>query len=355
MRKLASIQEIAWINPIEGKDKIELAGVLGWQVIVQKGEYKVGDKTVFVEIDSVLPERAEFEFLRSRKFRIKSMKMSNCLSQGICFPLSILPKGIYVIDQDVTNLMGITQYAPTQDKDPVQSVRKAPKNPVLKFFYRFAIFRRLFMKNNERRKQFPDFISKSDENRIQLQPHLLNNKEIKYQITEKVDGSSLTAFVKRTGRNKFDFGVCSRNLRLFDDDGTPYWRVVKKYDLENVLKALIGDNDFVAIQGEVIAPTIQGNKYKVTEPDLYVFNLIYPNKKIDSVTARDILSNYGVKFVPIIYENFTLLDTVNEMLEFADGKSALHDTLREGFVCRNYEKNISFKCVSPRFLIKNDE
>ena len=70
MRKLASIQEICWTAPIEGKDRIELAGVLGWQVIVVKGEYKVGDKVIFVEIDSVLPERPEFEFLRSKKFRI---------------------------------------------------------------------------------------------------------------------------------------------------------------------------------------------------------------------------------------------------------------------------------------------
>lgn len=89
MRKLASIQEICWIAPIEGKDRIELAGVLGWQVIVVKGEYKVGDKVIFVEIDSVLPERPEFEFLRPKKFRIRTLKLKNVISQGICFPLSI--------------------------------------------------------------------------------------------------------------------------------------------------------------------------------------------------------------------------------------------------------------------------
>jgi len=87
MRKLASIKTISELIPIEGKDRIELAIVDGWQIIVKKGEYKIGDKTIFVEIDSVLPEKAEFEFLRSKKFRIKTMKLSGVLSQGICFPL----------------------------------------------------------------------------------------------------------------------------------------------------------------------------------------------------------------------------------------------------------------------------
>jgi hypothetical protein len=188
-----------------------------------------------------------------------------------------------------------------------------------------------------------------------LLPHLLENKTTKFIVSEKIDGSSITVFLKRIKKNKFDFGVCSRNLRLFDDDGTPYWRVVKKYDLENVLKSLIGDNDFVAIQGEVIAPTIQGNKYKVTEPDLYVFNLIYPSGRVNSVEGSKTLNKYGIKWVPILDNNFTLLDTPLEMLEYADGKSKLYDTAREGLVLRSHDNKISFKSVSPKFLMKNDE
>jgi hypothetical protein len=235
MRQLASIQEINRLSPIEGKDRIELAGVLGWQVIVQKGEYKVGDKTIFVEPDSVLPEKPEFEFLRSKKFRIKTMRMG-VLSQGICFPLSILPNKNYKVGDDVTHDMGIVQYCATQDRDPVQKSMKQAKNPALRFLFRFSIFRKLFMKNNDRRKQFPDFISKTDETRVQLLPWLLENKTIKFVVSEKIDGSSITVFLKRIKKNRFDFGVCSRNLRLFDDDGTPYWRVVKTYDLENILR-----------------------------------------------------------------------------------------------------------------------
>ena len=113
MRKLASIKTISDIQPIEGRDRIELAIVDGWQIIVKKDEYKIGNKTVFVEIDSVLPDKHEFEFLKSKKFRIKTLKMAGVISQGICFPLSVLPEGIYELEQDVTELMGITKYIVT--------------------------------------------------------------------------------------------------------------------------------------------------------------------------------------------------------------------------------------------------
>lgn len=123
-----------------------------------------------------------------------------------------------------------------------------------------------------------------------------------------------------------------------------------------MLEDLIGNHDFVAIQGECVAPNVQGNKYKVKEPDLYVFNLIYPSGKVQCTTYEDTFrEKYGLKLCPLVAQDYVLPDTVNEMLDFATGKSALYDTLREGLVLRNYEKNISFKAVSPDFLIKNDE
>lgn len=92
MRKLASIQRITALEPIPEKDKIELATVLGWRVIVQKGLYDVGDLCVYCEPDSVMPEKPEFEFLRPKKFKIKVMKMAGVYSSGICFPVDILPR-----------------------------------------------------------------------------------------------------------------------------------------------------------------------------------------------------------------------------------------------------------------------
>lgn len=364
-RKLASIKTISEIHPIEGRDRIELAIVDGWQIIVKKGEYQIGDKTVFVEIDSVLPEKPEFEFLRTKKFRIKTMKLSGTLSQGICFPLSILPQDReYNIEDDVTDIIGIKQYEVTRDIETEdttnnESIKKF-QHPIFKFLFKFSIFRKLLLPKKQN-KGFPEFISKTDETRIQNMPFILKNKDIKYVEREKIDGQSGTFFLKKMDKrwfwqkNNFDFGVCSRNLRLWNETSSSYWFVAKKYNIKTVLEDLIGDNDFVVIQGECVAPNVQGNKYKVTEPDLYAFNLIYPSGKVPCLEGEEILKKYGIKWCPLVNEEFVLPDTVNELLDHVTGKSKLYDTLREGSVFRCYEKNTSFKAVSPDFLIKNDE
>lgn len=320
-----------------------------------------------MEPDSVLPEREEFEFLRSKKFRIKTMKMGGVLSQGICFPLSILPERDtpYEEGEDVTEILGIKKYEPYED-EPVQTEAKPKKklHPVVRFMLRVPGLRwiaKKIWKNKPNRKAWPEFLQKTDETRIQNMPFILKRKDITFEVHEKVDGQSGTFFLKKEkkrypwSQQKYDFGVCSRNLRLFTPDNSSYWTVAKKYNIRDVLLDLIDGRDWVAIQGECIASNVQGNKYHVTEPDLYCFNLIYPEGKVDSVDAMEIVSEYGLKWVPLIDVNFTLPDTVEEMLAYATDISKLYDTLREGVVVRNYTHNISFKAVSPDFLIKWDQ
>ena len=361
-RKLAHIEKIEWIKPIEGKDRIVLAGVLGWTVIVNKEEIKVGDKIVFCEIDSVFPEKQEFEFLRSKKFRIKTMRMAGCISQGICFPLSILPDGNYEIGDDVTELMGITQYEQTMDKEddtnePNMAVQ-TKKYP--RCLMRMSWFRKLVLPKKQA-KGFPSFISKTDETRIQNAPFYLD-MDCRWVATEKVDGQSGSFTLQRIkgrhfwNKDTYDFAVCSRNLRKWKKDTSSFWSVAEKYNIEEVLHKLIGDNEWVAIQGECVAPNVQGNKYKVKDPDLYVFNLIYPSGRIGSVEAKKIIAEHGLKFVPIIDEEVSIKGmTVPEVLEYATGKSQLYDTLREGIVFRSLDGKQSFKAVSPEFLIKHNE
>ncbi|MBR4023526.1 MAG: hypothetical protein IKI94_13215 [Ruminococcus sp.] len=359
MRKLASIKAISDIIPIEGKDRIVLAMVDGWSVIVKKDEFKIGDKCVYVEIDSVLPAKPEFEFLSKNNYRIKTMKMAGVISQGICFPLSILPEGEYKLEDDVTEIIGIKQYEKTMDKETEGSEvsTKAKKYP--KFLMRFKWFRKLVLPKKQK-KGFPDFISKTDETRIQNMPFILNDKR-EWIVTEKIDGQSGTfCLVRHKSRiplikDKFEYIVCSRNLRLGAKDNSSYWRVSDKYQIENALKNMIGDRDWIALQGECIASNVQGNKYKVTEPDLYIFNLIYPTGRMNSLTAQSICNQHGLKFVPIIATDYVLPDTVNEVLDYAHGQSQLHETLREGLVFRSKDGKQSFKAVDPLFLLKHDE
>lgn len=358
-RNLAHIEEVKWLAPIEGKDRIVLAGVLGWQVIVKKDEFQVGDKVVFCEIDSVFPDKPEFEFLRKNKFRIKTMKLGGVLSQGIAFPLSILPEKEYEIGEDVTGIIGITQYEDTMDYDYGED-EKQPVKHYPKFLMRWKWFRNLVLPKKQY-KGFPLFVSKTDEIRLQATPHYLE-MDCKWIATEKLNGQSGTFTLQRIkgkhfwNKDKFDFAVCSRNRRLYNEFNTSYWNVAKKYNIERVLHDLIGDNEFVCIQGECIAPNVQKNQYHVTEPDLYVFNVIYPTGRMNSLDAKDLMEKHGLKFVPIVDKTVSLKGmTVNEVLDYATGKSALYDTLREGIVFRSLDGNLSFKAVSPEFLIKNGE
>lgn len=361
MRTLASIKAISDIIPIEGKDRIVLAMVDGWSVIVKKDEFKIGDNCVYIEIDSVLPEKPEFEFLRSKNFRIKTMKMAGVISQGICFPLDILPPkvrgGRYNLNEDVTDVIGVKQYEATMDIEKDTQNGKIKKYPAL--LMKMAWFRKLVLPK-KKSKGFPEFISKTDETRIQNMPFILKDKR-KWIATEKVDGQSGTFCLVRHKskipfvKDKFEYIVCSRNLRLYKKDNSSYWKVSDRYKIENTLRNMIGDRAWIAIQGECIAPNVQGNKYKVTEADLYVFNLLYPSSRIDSITAKNICEQHGMKFVPILNTAYILPDTVNEVLEYSHGQSRLYNTLREGIVFRSKDGKHSFKAVDPLFLLKYDE
>lgn len=362
MRKLASIKQVSDIHPIEGKDRIVLAIIDGWSVIVKKDEFNIGDKCVYIEIDSILPNRPEFDFLRKNNFRIKTMKMGGVISQGICFPLSILPKkkkGEYELEEDVTAVIGIKQYEKTMDKEPVESTNIVRTKRYPRFLMRIPWFRKLVSSKKDA-SNFPSFISKTDETRIQNTPFILNDKR-GWVVTEKIDGQSGTFCLVRHKsktpfkKDKYEYIVCSRNRRLVTKDNSSYWRVSDRYKIEDILKNMIGDNKWVALQGECIAANVQGNKYKVTEPDLYVFNLIFPSGRMSSLTASTICEQHGLNFVPILATDYKLPDTVNEVLEYAHGKSKLCDVLREGVVCRSTDGKQSFKAVDPLYLLKYDE
>lgn len=119
-RKLASVQYVHHISPIEGADRIECIHVLGWQCVANKGQFQVGEKCVYMEVDSFLPICEQFEFLRGSSykrsellgegFRLKTLKFRGQISQGLVQPLSVLPAGEYRIGDDVTDLLGIRKW-----------------------------------------------------------------------------------------------------------------------------------------------------------------------------------------------------------------------------------------------------
>lgn len=361
-RKLATIRRVSAVDDIPNKDRIGLAHIDGWTVIVQKEQIHANDLVVFCEIDSVLPDAPWCDFLKDH--RIRTMKMAGCLSQGIAFPLSILPDGVDVVEgDDVTEILGVVKWERPDATDVRELSDIKPKKKYPKWILRLLrkpLFRNWLGKwllPGKAWRGWPDFLSKTDETRIQNAPFYLDWDQ-KWVVTEKIDGQSGSFAVKRNPKKlfrkeSFETFVCSRNVRLGKPDNSSYWSVWNRYSIEEKLIALCKtlDCEWVAIQGECIGPGVQGNKYKATIPDLYVFNFITSKDgRWATGDGEALLVPLGFKWVPIIGVE-ELPKTVEEMLEKAHGQSAIGDTLREGLVCRSLDGKQSFKAVDPEFLI----
>lgn len=364
MRKLATIREIKEIKPIPDADRIEVAKVDGWEVVISKKDnFKAGDKVVYIEIDSQMPELPQYEFLKSRKYIVKTIIMRGQISQGLILPLSVLPDGNYKLGQDVTEILQITKYDPQLDEENaiIEDNKKATRNPIIKYLLRYKWFRKIYLKPSKK-TNFPNWIKKTDEERIQNKPGLfqrLKDENIKLTVTEKVDGSSGTFFLKRInnkkfGRKKYEFGVCSRNRRLAQPDKSYYWKAARKFKIQEALMKLIGDNEWIVLQGEITGKGIQGNKYK-DDLSFWAFNLITPDKKYDTYEMQQILVKYNIFTVPIVTLDFRASGEIADVVEFVKGSSQIVNREREGCVFRNVDENISFKCINPDFLLKNDE
>jgi RNA ligase (TIGR02306 family) len=333
MRKLASIQKIIKTEAIAGADAIEKAKVLGWELVIKKGEFKAGDLCVYCEIDCLMPDRPEFEFLKPKGMRIKTVRLRGQISQGICLPLSILPDGIVPEENlDVTEILGIEKYEP-----PI------PANL-----------------GGVAKGMFPGFIPKTDETRVQVLQEVLDlyAGETCY-VTEKLDGSSST-FYLRDGV----FGVCSRNLELLDNDENSMWKFAKKNNLEEKLKSF-GKN--IALQGEIIGEGIQKNKYKLNGQSVRFFN-VFDIDKFEYFSFdefRKIISGFGLQTVPLLEENFILSNSISSLVEKSVMRSTLNkDAWAEGIVIRPLKEKsdngkmktrISFKAINPEFLIRYGE
>ena len=371
-RKLAHIEIIKELREIPGADKIEVAIVLGWECVVKKGEFSVGDKIIYVEVDSVMPEKPEFEFLRDRKFRVRTIKLRGQISQGLVLPFDDVYYGNYPIGYDITDELEITKYLSPSEQSELQQQEnriKLEKNKLKKFMMRYSWFRTLFL-SRSKKSGFPYWVSKTDEERIQNIPQVLQqfaDKEV--YVTEKIDYQSgtwtgkmvpnTTPIIGRFLPKKYQFVVCSRNLTN-NDKNSLYWKIAKKYNLEQILR----ENPTLTIQGEQGNTNVQGNKYGITEPQMWVFNIIdhernyhYNIKELSSFCRK-----YNLQHVPILgriegYKLSELGSTVQELVEFSKGKSVLANIPREGVVVRyieNGKKSLSFKVINPDFLLKYD-
>ena len=399
-RELAYVVRVDDIKPIEGRDRVECAVVGGWTIMVRKGQFHPGSLGIYFEIDSQVPEKEPFMFLAQKKFKIKTQKYKTPNGQFWSQGLLMAPEdfnwymndirtaiiemdatndeGYHAVDNEsrfLTKRLGVT-YAVAEDNarksGSMDKYKKmAQRRPKLfaKKPIRWLMRRNwgkkllfvLFGKKKDKKSGWPAWVKKTDEERVQNMPWILQNKE-PWIATEKIDGTSTTFTMKRGKFGKFDFYVCSRNV-VFDKpdkvcfyDSNVYLEMAEKYDIENALKDILKSNpklEWVTIQGETYGPGIQKRDYSATEHEFAAFNFITSTEgRWNSLEAKELLSFYDIPWVPIIDKEFILPDTVEELLDIATDMSVIDDGMREGLVFRSLDGAQSFKAVSNEFLMK---
>lgn len=379
-RALAYIVAIDEIKPIEGYDRVEYARTNGWWCIISKGDnLKVGDKCVYFEVDSKAnAEDERFAFLEKRHYKIKTQKMCKVISQGLLMPVSLFPElGDAEINTDVTDILKVT-YSVEEDNarkkvDPDAKYKamaarnqKIFKKKWARWMMKRAWGRKImflfFGKKKDNPRGFPTFISKTDEERIENLPWRLEEDK-EWLVTEKLDGTSCTYALERKGKKKFEFYVCSRNIRQQDEkqecyhDHNIYWDLAFKYNIEQHLREYLElhkDYKWVCIQGEGVG-SVQGNPLKLDEDDLYVFNFKTSEYgRHPSFDGKDTIEGWGMKWVPIL-GTVKLPNTMEAMKELATGKSVVNpNVMREGLVYRSLDGQESFKNVSREYLLKHN-
>jgi len=386
-RSLAHIETITDIKPIEGKDRIVLAKVLGWNVVIGKDEFEVGDKVVYVEIDSRLNTNVEaFRLLEKDADRfgftlIKTRKFGGSYSQGICFKV---PKDCekYKAGTDLTGYFNkgregkdIAIIHNEEYPDRRSEWENPWKKPVKLTLWKrilYLIFPRRRRVSEKGRVPSPyDLgVKKTDEERIQNLTELFENlktRKVTLVATEKIDGQSFTAHIDDKGK----IYVASRNMPLFHNNsgktkqspryaGSNWQRAFEKYEVEKVLASMLKScKETVTIQGEVISAGIQGNPYKLPEGDvqLKVFNVVIAGRRIPYDEMRTICTRNGLDIVP--YLGTTILNenlTIEEFIAMSDGTSEVNkNAIREGIVYRTEDYRTSFKAISNKFLVKRGE
>jgi len=327
-RKLASVQRILSVVEHPNADSLDICTVLGWKVVTKRGEFSVGDLCVYCEIDSILPsDRPEFEFLSKVGYRIRTIKLRGQVSQGICFPMTIIPTGQYQEGVDVTDLLRITKYEPPIPVNLSGLVKG----------------------------QFPSFLVKTDETRIQSIPEILTSIEANssWTVTEKLDGSSMTVYYMDG-----QFGVCSRNLELLDSDSNSLWTVAKKLHLPEKLKRMSEDfGTGLCIQGELVGPSVQKNRYGLSNLEFRAFRMYNSDWKFfQTEFMSSLCESNEIQIVPIVGTIPKIsYHTVDSLVTMSTEKSRLNPNVwQEGlvFVSDVVDTRLSFKVINPEFLLK---
>ena len=325
MRKMASVQRVLEKKSIVGADLIEAYRVNGWWVVDKRDAHEVGDLVVYCEVDSWIPHTlAPFltkpghyprEYLGVEGERLRTVKLKGQLSQGLLLPLV---EDNSEEGQDFSEILGITKWEDTR-----------------------------YMANMDARGNFPDFIPKTDQERVQnLDRTLEKYFGQSFEVTVKRDGSSLTAFV-----NGEESGVCSRNVNLKETEDSAFWAAANSLSL---IPKILSTGRNLALQGELMSQKIQGNYEKVQGIEWNCFDIydIDTQAYLLPKERRELCKQLRIPHIKVVEEDFVLCHNVDQLLGMAEGPGVNAGVKREGLVFKQNNGQFSFKAISNEYLFR---
>jgi len=354
--KLASVQKVIKLTPIEGADMIETATVLGWEIVVKKNEYNVNDLCAYIQIDTVVPDLPEYEFLRERKFRVRTIRLRKQISQGLIVPL---PAGKWKEGDDLTELLCVKKYEKVDNNPERYEKPRMPKLWHHKAYYifKYNFLYKVFPKLQKlSRSPFPkNLVSITDEERIQNIPQVLNQYAGKlFVVSYKLDGSSITVIHSKVfGKSKFR--ICSRRFELHDKKND-WYRVFTDTGFNNEVLKLVkqfGTNDII-VQGEAIGK-FNGNHHNLQREQIRLFNIYVNGKRLNQKEFLEVCQKNNIPHCPL-YKETILNHSLPDILKESEIKDLLNPAAdAEGLVWRCVDDNMSFKVINNKYLLKNNQ
>lgn len=336
------MRQVDAVKPHLNSDNLELLEILGWQVVAKIGEYKQGDKLIFVPPDCLIPyELAKklsiVNYLAIVKdnvnvLRVKSIRLRGEPSYGLTVNPNSVGLSDIEVNTDVAERLGITKW-----EEPVKSLQgnQASEKPL---FHKYT--------DLENFNNYPNIIEPED--------YII--------VTEKTDGTNFRVGLVKTedenGNLTYELMAGSHNVRRYRDDSCRYWRPVldKSNNLEAMINCLHKEyNDSVIVFGEIFGKGVKKLDYGTNET-FRLFDISVGGQYLDYPTFKKNCDLFDIKTMPVLYEGYFDLEKIKEL---TDGDSVLSTTkqIREGIVIRLNEERthpkvgrICFKRISVDYL-----
>lgn len=338
---MLSVQTISNLTPIENADNIELARLLGWNVVVGKGQFSIGQKVAYFEIDSFLPATdRRFAAFQPRGQNVtvsedgteelghvlRTAKFRGVYSQGLVMGLDELGYTVGHIDElylgaDISEANKIFKW-----EEPV------PETPdiVGRFESRW--------------------MPKSGSERIQnLSPNWDEIASLEWEASVKVDGTSQTLL-----NDKVSVRIFGHNWEL-DKNSSEAYKVAVTSKLVEEIENYPG----MAIQFELVGPGIHKNRLKLAEKKAFVFAVWLDGVKLPRREWPPVAQFHSTPVLTDLKVSGSLDEMVETVSELRG--SITKDVLDEGVVFHLLsdkipmwmERGASFKIVSPKYCVKH--